>query len=229
MAADIDRWLADEPVSAWRDPWPDRARRWVRRHQPLVAGWAAAVGVALLALSRGGPSALAGLAERTGSASGRATATHRWRLSKASEAEANENKANEEKDRAEKALRFLVDAFRRPDPSMDGRTLKVVDLLDHAVNDLDQSFSDQPLMKATLLNAIGETFGGLGMHQESFTVFQRALDLRREKLGEDDPATLDSMNNLAMAYHDAGRLDLAIPILATTLEKRRIIAGRRPP
>ena len=108
---------------------------------------------------------------------------------------------------------------------MDGRTLKVVDLLDHAVNDLDQSFSDQPLMKATLLSAIGETFSGLGLHQESFTVFQRALSLRREKLGEDHPATLDSMNNLAMAYHDAGRLDLAIPILATTLEKRRTSLG----
>ena len=36
---------------------------------------------------------------------------------------------------------------------------------------------------------------------------------------------LDSMNNLAMAYHDAGRLDLAIPILATTLEKRRMTLG----
>ena len=50
LAADIDRWLADEPVSAWCDPWPDRARRWVRRHQPLVAGWATAVAVALMAL-----------------------------------------------------------------------------------------------------------------------------------------------------------------------------------
>ena len=146
-------------------------------------------------------------------------------LSKASEAQANENKANEEKDRAEKALRFLVDTFRRPDPSMDGRTLKVVDLLDHAVNDLDHSFSDQPLMKATLLSAIGETFSGLGMHQESFAAFQRALNLRREKLGEDHPATLDSMNNLAMAYHDAGRLDMAIPVLETTLEKRRTKLG----
>jgi len=44
---------------------------------------------------------------------------------------------------------------------MDGRTLKVVDLLDRAVKDLDQSFRDEPLMKATLLSAIGETFGGL--------------------------------------------------------------------
>ena len=29
------------------------------------------------------------------------------------------------------------------------------------------------------------------------------------------------MNHLAMAYHDAGRLDQAIPLLGTTLAKRR--------
>ena len=89
------------------------------------------------------------------------------------------------------------------------------------MKDIDLSFSDEPLMKATLLSAIGETFGGLGMHGESFTVFQQVLSLRREKLGEDEPATLDSMNNLAMAYYDAGRLDQAIPMLESTLEKRR--------
>ena len=224
LAADIDRWLADEPVSAWRDPWPDRARRWVRRHQPLVAGWAGAVVVALLALILAVP--LLSLAWRNELGARRDERRQRIvALLKASEAKANENKANEERDRAEKALRFLVDTFRRPDPSMDGRTLKVVDLLDHAVNGLNHAFSDQPVMKATLLSAIGETFSGLGMHQESFSAFQRALDLRRQELGQDHPATLVAMNNLAMAYHDAGRLDMAIPVLATTLEKRRMILG----
>jgi serine/threonine protein kinase len=224
LAADIDRWLADEPVSAWRDPWPDRARRWVRRHQPLVAGWAGAVGVALVALTLAVP--LLSLAWRNELTARRDE--HRQRIvafSKASEARANELEANEERDRAEKVLRFLVDTFRRPDPLMDGRTLKVVDLLEHAVNDIDHSFNDQPVMKATLLSAIGETFSGLGMHLESFTIFQRALDLRRKELGEDHPTTLTSMNNVAMAYYDAGRLDLAIPVLTMTLEKRRITLG----
>ena len=55
LAGDIERWLADEPVSAWDDPWSDRARRCVRRNQPLVAGWAAAVAVALLALAMAVP------------------------------------------------------------------------------------------------------------------------------------------------------------------------------
>ena len=121
LAGDIDRWLADEPVLAWCDPWPAiGARRWLRRHQPLVAGWAAAVGVALLALSLAVP--LLSLAWRNELAARRDEQRQRiLALSKADEAQTNENKAKEEKDRAEKALHFLVDIFRRPDPLMDGR------------------------------------------------------------------------------------------------------------
>jgi serine/threonine-protein kinase len=224
LAGDIECWLADEPVSAWDDPWPDQLRRWLRRHQPLVAGWAAAVGVSLVALILAVP--VLSLAWRNESAARRDERSQRLlATSKASEALANERKANDERDRAETALRFLVDTFRRPDPSLDGRALKVVDLLDHAVKDLDQSFKDEPLMKATLLSAIGETFGGLGMPQESFTVFQRALNLRRENLGEGHPATLASMNKLAMAYYDDGRLDVAIAMLETTLKQRRTALG----
>ena len=129
------------------------------------------------------------------------------------EAHAKPRRTSEERERAEKALKFLVAAFRKPDPAADGRTLKVVDLLDWAVNDLEKSMNDQPLMKATLLNAIGETFSGLGLPPESLSVFERAYLIRRDQLGEDHPDTLESMDNLAMAYQDVGRLDKAIPIL----------------
>jgi tetratricopeptide (TPR) repeat protein len=40
LAADVEHWLADEPVGAWREPLPARLGRWVRRHKPLVAGMA---------------------------------------------------------------------------------------------------------------------------------------------------------------------------------------------
>ena len=36
LAADIERWLAGEPVSAWPEPWSVRARRWLKRHRTLV-------------------------------------------------------------------------------------------------------------------------------------------------------------------------------------------------
>jgi serine/threonine protein kinase/Flp pilus assembly protein TadD len=42
LGADIERWLADEPVSAWREPPWIRARRWMRRHRTAVSAGAAA-------------------------------------------------------------------------------------------------------------------------------------------------------------------------------------------
>lgn len=42
LAADAQRWLADEPVAADREPWTARVRRWGRRHRLLIAGFVAA-------------------------------------------------------------------------------------------------------------------------------------------------------------------------------------------
>ena len=36
LAKDLERWLADEPVTAWREPFLARARRWIKRHRTLV-------------------------------------------------------------------------------------------------------------------------------------------------------------------------------------------------
>jgi serine/threonine-protein kinase len=47
LAADVERWLADEPVTAYAEPWRARSRRWMRRHRPLVS---TAVGVLVVAL-----------------------------------------------------------------------------------------------------------------------------------------------------------------------------------
>jgi eukaryotic-like serine/threonine-protein kinase len=46
LAADIERWLADEPTSARPEPWGDKARRWIGRHRTLVTA-----GLALLLAS----------------------------------------------------------------------------------------------------------------------------------------------------------------------------------
>jgi tetratricopeptide (TPR) repeat protein len=53
LAVDVERWLADEPVSAWREPWGARVRRWTRRHRTAVVGTAVATGVTLLLVGGG--------------------------------------------------------------------------------------------------------------------------------------------------------------------------------
>jgi serine/threonine-protein kinase len=51
LADDLEHWLADEPISAWREPVSVRARRWVARHRTTVTTAAAAVLVALVGLA----------------------------------------------------------------------------------------------------------------------------------------------------------------------------------
>src|SRR5262249_57165648 len=43
LAEEVRRWLADEPVQAYREPWGQRLARWGRRHRAWVRAGAAAV------------------------------------------------------------------------------------------------------------------------------------------------------------------------------------------
>src|SRR5262249_27251259 len=53
LGADVERWLADEPVQAHREPWMERARRWGRKHRTLVSSGVAMLLVALVGLAVG--------------------------------------------------------------------------------------------------------------------------------------------------------------------------------
>ena len=50
LAADLEKYLADEPVSAYSEPWIIRARRWTRRHRTAVTATVAALAVATVGL-----------------------------------------------------------------------------------------------------------------------------------------------------------------------------------
>jgi serine/threonine protein kinase/tetratricopeptide (TPR) repeat protein len=50
LASDVEHWLADEPVEAYPEPWPTRARRRVRQHRMLVTGVTSATVVAAVGL-----------------------------------------------------------------------------------------------------------------------------------------------------------------------------------
>src|SRR5262249_46456663 len=48
LAEDVEHWLAGEPVSAYPEPWSDRARRWSRKHRTLVTSGAAVLLLGLM-------------------------------------------------------------------------------------------------------------------------------------------------------------------------------------
>jgi serine/threonine-protein kinase len=51
LADDLERWLADEPVHAHPEPWAVRARRWAKRHRPLVVAAVVALVMVTLGLA----------------------------------------------------------------------------------------------------------------------------------------------------------------------------------
>jgi serine/threonine-protein kinase len=54
LAEDVARWLADEPVTAYAEPWHVKTRRWMRRHRLAVSGAMAAALVLAISLAVGG-------------------------------------------------------------------------------------------------------------------------------------------------------------------------------
>ena len=53
LAAEVKRWMADEPVKAYPEPFAKRAGRWARRHKPLVASAAVLLIAAVVGLTAG--------------------------------------------------------------------------------------------------------------------------------------------------------------------------------
>jgi serine/threonine protein kinase len=60
-------------------------------------------------------------------------------------------------------------------------------------------------------------------------LFEETLKLHKAKLGPEHPDTLTSMNNLAAAYHYAGKSDLALPLFEEALKLRKAKLGPEHP
>ena len=98
LADDVERWLADEPVTAWREPMARRARRWARRNRTAVTAAAAAVLMAVVGLA-------AVLAVQARANAELKVANARLELSNRREVKANADlKAANERERARFAL-----------------------------------------------------------------------------------------------------------------------------
>jgi tetratricopeptide (TPR) repeat protein len=224
LADDVERWMADEPVAARREPLARRARRWARRHRPAVTGAAAAVlaGVvglaAVVAVQTRANAKLnqANVNLRDANAATTRALAATGEAKKAAERALDE--AEESRRQAQAVGTFLVASFCSPDPSQDRRQVKVADLLDRAAETLDKEFNGTAATKGALLDALGETYRGLGLYDTAVATHTKARAVREAALGPDHPDTLASRNNLAEASRAAGRTAEAIRLHEGTLK-----------
>jgi serine/threonine-protein kinase len=209
LKTDVERWLADEPVTAWREHWGARAARWARRHR----SWVAAAAATLLVVSAVS-SAAAMLIDRS-------LRKERVALLREKEAVLSERAAKAEAQEGRALAREAVDDYftkisenallQRQDAAevRDLRTLRK-DLLEVALAYYNRLValptSDASLRAAQAVAAtrVARINREVGSRAAALSAYQQALGIR---IALADPRPSDGVAQRELA---ASRIDLAV-------------------
>lgn len=211
LAGDVERWLADEPVSAYPDGWALRVRRWAKRHSTLVTGAITLLVTAVLTLSGRTAYIAQLLAEKS------------WLLQQESHAKnvahLAKTEAEEEAEKARKMFGFLAGTFKTTDAlgiegvafrkaDDQGKTLTANKILELGVEQARTQFENDPLLHAQLLDSIGHVYRSWGEYDRARQLLEQARDLRQDHRA----SPLDiaaSSHSLGRCYHDLGHYEKA--------------------
>jgi eukaryotic-like serine/threonine-protein kinase len=209
LAADIERYLSDEPILARPPSTSYQLSKFARRHRVLVTG-VAAVFVVLVA----------GIAAST---------TFAIRARRAEQAAIKErDRANLERDRATRITDFMTGMFKVSDPTeARGNSVTAREILDKASNETGAGLQKDPEVQAQMMKVMASTYANLGLYARAHGLATRALDARRSLLGPDDPKTLESMTQVGDILELEGHYDEAEKLDRQTLASERRILGSK--
>jgi len=178
LAADINRFLANEPVTA-RPPTPRyRLQKFIRRHRGAML----ATSFAAVALVASAILAAAGMVRATRA----------------------ERKAANEAAAAREVSGFLIDLFKVFDPSRaTGNEITARELLDRGA-ERSAALARQPILQSRMMQTIGTAYASLGLYPAARAQLERALEARRQTLGPDDPEVAETELSLGDAISDHG-------------------------
>jgi eukaryotic-like serine/threonine-protein kinase len=224
FAADVQRYLNDEPVQACPPSAMYRVRKFVRRNKRVLA----TVGLLALALIVG-TVVSAWQAIRATTAEHLALRAEHLALDEAAatarerdEKEAALRSAKDELATREAVLKFVenkIFAAARPKDQEGGlgHEVQLRQAIEAALPFVEKSFMDQPLVEARLRQTLGISFEYLGDAKVAAEQLQAARMLYAQHCGPDHLDTLRSMLCLATSYYALGRYADALKLDEETL------------
>lgn len=200
LATDIRRYLSGEPIEAKRDHTWYVMGKTIARHKGVSSLLAI-----LLLLLVGVAITMTVLYNRTHEAEHRALA--------------NLEEVTIEARKSEEVRVFLERVLTSFDPfASSERTPTVREALDFASNQIEGRFVDYPEVEADVRTVMANCYYSLGRLDEAERHYQRALDLRREYLGETHVDFGRSLRDIAIVRTDQRRLEDAEKLLQQALE-----------
>ncbi len=205
FAADVQRYLADEPVQAGPPSAAYRLRKFVRRNRGPVLG----ASLVLLAVIGGIFGTTIGLIRADDARERAETSAERERLAK--------QQAERRLAQIEKGVELFAGLVQglKPQDEEKGTPPLYEQLRQRAVRAADDLVDDavgDPLVVARLQTLLGTTLLGLGEPSKAVELLERARATRQARLGPDHADTHTALANLAKAYLVADKLPQAIAL-----------------
>jgi len=192
LVADIRRHLNSEPVHARQGNWLYYSQRFARRH---TAGVAAGIGFIIFVI---------GVAV--------VMSVQRQQIAAALD------RATQDGKRAEAVSEFMLDVFSAADPYVHfGREPTARNLLEQAASRIQTDLTQQPEVRARLLEAIGISYSNMGHSERALEFLEEAAKIQRQ-VRADDAKMGSLLAQLAVAQREAAKYEQSDRTFAEALQ-----------
>jgi len=182
LAADVRRYLAREPVVARQGTWVYYSQRFVRRHAFGVSVSGAFVAFVI--------------------AFGIAMSAQTRRIA------AERDRATKETEVAERVNSFMLNGLAAAEPfGNQGREITAGELLEKWARSIQGELTDQPEVRARLLETIGRAFRRQGYADRAVAYLEDSVRTRQSASSSLDPALGSTLTELAVALKETGRFE----------------------
>ncbi len=211
LAADIDRYLHNQPILAGSPSTTYRLGKFVRRHRFGVS--AAATFFALLVAFA---IMMTLQANRVARQRDRALAA--------------EQRALTEAETAAEVSQFLVDLFEVSDPSeARGNSVTAREILDRGAVRIEDTLADQPEVQGRLMHTMGNVYFNLGLYDSALELAEEVCRIRQSLYTGDHPEIAQSLLLLSEIHIERGEFDRAEELNRESLAMNQRLFGTEHP
>ena len=137
-------------------------------------------------------------------------------------------RAARERDKAQQVSAFLINLFKVSDPDeAKGNTITAREILDQGAAQIEQELKNEPEVQAALMNTMGQVYENLGLYASALPLLQRALQTRRQMLGDEHSQVAESLMHLASVQERRADYAGAEASLHEALAIRRRLYGNK--
>ncbi|MBS2021672.1 MAG: tetratricopeptide repeat protein, partial [Deltaproteobacteria bacterium] len=139
---------------------------------------------------------------------------------------AERERANREAATARRVSGFMTDMFKLSDPGVSrGNSVTVREVLDKSAKDLKSGLSEDPEVRARLLESMGTVYSNLGLYPEAQGPLDEAEATLLKERGPDDPEVLNASLQRVIVLRRMSRFDEAEKAAAVVSARATRVLG----